>query len=179
MTRASLRALSEAEKMLCSRTISTPLGAMWLVANEDALLVAHFADQKYERDLDANETPGKHAILDLAARELKQYFAGTLTKFETPLGGEGTPFQKKIWKGLCAIPFGETRSYLALAKSVRVDPAAVRAVGMANARNPIAVIVPCHRVIAASGALSGYAGGVDKKKWLLAHEAKQQRLIAS
>ena len=171
--------MQEDEKMLCSRTMATPLGKMWLVANDEALLVAHFAAQKYERELDATETPGKHAILDLAERELKRYFAGKLTKFETPLAGEGTPFQKKIWKGLCAIPFGETRSYLALAKSVRVDPAAVRAVGMANARNPIAVMVPCHRVIAASGALSGYAGGVDKKRWLLDHESKQQRLIAS
>ena len=178
MTRASLRAISEAEKMLCSRTISTPLGKMWLVANDDALLVAHFMDQKYARELDAPETPGKHRVLDLAERELQGYFAGKLDHFATPVAGEGTPFQKKVWKGLCAIPFGETRSYLDLAKKVG-KPSAMRAVGMANARNPIAVIVPCHRVIAASGALSGYAGGVDKKKWLLAHEAKQQRLIAS
>lgn len=167
----------EMKEHLVGRTIATPLGDMWLVANDDALLVAEFTGQKYERPFDLPEHAKKHAILDLAEREFGLYFAGKLKAVTTPLAGMGTPFQKKVWRGLCKIPFGETRSYLELARSVHIDGAAVRAVGMANARNPIAVFVPCHRVIAASGALSGYAGGVEKKKWLLEHEAKQARLF--
>ncbi|MGH7284999.1 MAG: methylated-DNA--[protein]-cysteine S-methyltransferase [Polyangiaceae bacterium] len=166
------------KKILVGRTIPSPLGKIWLVATGDALLVAEFFGQKYERPFELPEHTKKHRVLDLAEREFELYFAGKLTVVRTPLAGMGTPFQKKVWRGLCKIPFGETRSYLELAKSVAIDPAAVRAVGMANARNPIAIFVPCHRVIAASGALSGYAGGVDKKKWLLAHEAKQLPLLA-
>ncbi len=172
-----MRIEESTKKNLAGRTIPSPLGKLWLVANDDALLVAEFFGQKYERPFDLPEHTKRHAVLDLAEREFELYFAGKLKIVTTPLGGIGTPFQKKVWRGLVKIPFGETRSYLELAKSVAIDPAAVRAVGMANARNPIAIFVPCHRVIAASGALSGYAGGVDKKKWLLAHESKQRPLV--
>ena len=122
------------------------------------------------------EHEGKHRILDLAEKDFRDYFAKKLKAPKTPLAGRGTAFQKKVWQGLQRIPHGETRSYGELAKSVG-KPAAVRAVGMANARNPIAILVPCHRVIGANGTLTGYAGGVDRKKWLLEHENVQQTFL--
>jgi methylated-DNA-[protein]-cysteine S-methyltransferase len=105
--------------------------------------------------------------------QLQDYFAGALRKFDLPLSLEGTDFQKRVWAGLLEIPFGETVSYGELARSVG-RPSASRAVGMANGRNPIAVIVPCHRVIGASGSLVGYGGGLDRKVWLLQHEASHR-----
>jgi len=157
---------------LVGRTIHSPLGDIWLVADDDALLVAEFIGQKYERPFDLPEHTKKHRVLDLAERDFRDYFAKKLKEVRTPLAGIGTPFQKKVWQGLSKIPHGETRSYGELAKSVG-KPAAVRAVGMANARNPISILVPCHRVIGANGTLTGYAGGIERKKWLLEHENVQ------
>ena len=102
-------------------------------------------------------------------RQLKLYFTGKLRQFSLPLAGEGTEFQKKVWAALCDVPFGETASYGEIAAAIR-KPTASRAVGMANGRNPISIIVPCHRIIGASGKLVGYGGGLENKKTLLRHE---------
>ncbi len=109
-----------------------------------------------------------------AIAQLEEYFAGTRTDFELELAPEGTDFQRAVWDALAEIPFGETRSYGEIAAAVG-RPKAARAVGMANNRNPIAVIVPCHRVIGAGGDLVGYGGGIDRKVWLLGHERAAER----
>ena len=108
-------------------------------------------------------------MLDAARRQLDAYFAGRRKMFELPLGLEGTPFQLRVWSALLEIPFGETRSYGQLAKAIGIQ-SAMRAVGAANGRNPIAIVVPCHRVIGANGSLTGFGGGLDRKKLLLSLE---------
>ncbi|WP_110665051.1 methylated-DNA--[protein]-cysteine S-methyltransferase [Salinicola halophilus] len=106
-------------------------------------------------------------------RQLQAYFAGELQRFELPLAPRGTDFQQRVWHALATIPWGETRSYRELA--VAIDrPTASRAVGMANGRNPLAIVVPCHRVIGTNGTLTGYAGGLERKRWLLQHEGWRQ-----
>jgi methylated-DNA-[protein]-cysteine S-methyltransferase len=107
--------------------------------------------------------------LPAAARQLQAYFAGKRHEFDLPLRMEGTEFQQRVWQELRRIPFGETRSYGQLAKRLN-NPNGSRAVGLANGRNPIAIIVPCHRVIGADGSLTGFGGGIDRKEWLLSHE---------
>ena len=103
--------------------------------------------------------------------QLQAYFAGELRDFELPLAAEGTPFQQRVWRALCDIPYGETISYGELARRIG-QPTASRAVGLANGQNPISIVVPCHRVIGANGSLTGYGGGLARKRWLLAHESK-------
>lgn len=110
-------------------------------------------------------------MLALAARQLDEYFAGERREFDLPLAPRGTGFQERVWRALLAIPFGVTRSYGELARTIG-RPSASRAVGAANGKNPIAIIVPCHRVIGANGTLTGYGGGLPIKRWLLEHEAK-------
>lgn len=109
--------------------------------------------------------------LPAAARQLKEYFAGQRREFDLPLRMAGTEFQQSVWRELTKIPFGETRSYGQLAKHLN-NPNGSRAVGLANGRNPIAIIVPCHRVIGADGSLTGFGGGLDRKEWLLTHEGQ-------
>lgn len=108
-------------------------------------------------------------VLPLASRQLDEYFAGTRRDFDLPLRLQGTPFQQRVWAVLTEIPYGVTWSYGQLAKRIN-NPNASRAVGLANGRNPISILVPCHRVIGADGSLTGYGGGVERKRWLLAHE---------
>lgn len=115
----------------------------------------------------ASEVPG-------VREQLEQYFAGTRTRFEVDLAPEGTEFQQRVWAALQTIPHSETRSYRWLAEQVG---SVARAVGSANGANPIAILVPCHRVIGADGSLTGYAGGLEAKRWLLEHEARQTRLF--
>ena len=109
--------------------------------------------------------------LPAAARQLKEYFAGKRREFDLPLRMEGTEFQQRVWRELTKIPFGETRSYGQLAKRLN-NPNGSRAVGLANGRNPVAIIVPCHRVIGADGSLTGFGGGIERKEWLLTHEGQ-------
>ena len=116
-------------------------------------------------------------MLALAATQLGEYFAGERRSFDLPLGARGTGFQQLVWRALTQIPCGETWTYGQLAHAIG-RPSASRAVGAANARNPIAIIVPCHRVIGASGELTGYAGGMAAKRWLLEHERARRRMVA-
>jgi len=109
------------------------------------------------------------ALLTRARRQLAEYFARTRTTFDVPLDPAGSAFQRRVWDALRAIPYGTTLSYSELARRLG-DPRATRAVGAANARNPIPIIVPCHRVVGASGQLTGFGGGLDRKRWLLEHE---------
>ncbi|MRX64219.1 methylated-DNA--[protein]-cysteine S-methyltransferase [Maribacter luteus] len=117
-------------------------------------------------------------VLDDAVYQLQEYFEGKRQAFSLTLNPEGTDFQKKVWDALLQIPFGKTISYLQLSKTLG-DPKAIRAVASANGKNPLWIVIPCHRVIGSDGSLTGYAGGIHRKKWLLAHEspAKQQSLF--
>jgi methylated-DNA-[protein]-cysteine S-methyltransferase len=117
----------------------------------------------------------RHPVLRQAARELREYFAGERREFSVPLDFTGTAFQNKVWRALRSIPFGETRSYGELAAEIGA-PKASRAVGAANGRNPIPIILPCHRVIGSSGSLTGFGGGLPMKKQLLAHERTRDQL---
>lgn len=151
---------------LMMMTIDSPLGRLRLVANEGELTGVYLPVQT------APGAPeGRMRVLERAAAQLAEYFAGERREFDVPLGPRGTAFQQRVWGQLGRIPFGETRSYGELAHALG-RPSASRAVGAANGRNPISILVPCHRVIAGSGALTGYAGGLDAKRWLLAHEAR-------
>ena len=146
--------------------LSTPLGWFEITVSEYGVRRAEFVEQK-------GQSRGSHAMLDRAIAQFKAYFTGSLSEFDLPSDAAGTAFQKRVWQQLSRIPFGDTRSYSDIARSLQ-QPTAVRAVGAANGRNPIAVMVPCHRVIGANGSLTGYAGGLSKKAWLLKHESRQQ-----
>jgi methylated-DNA-[protein]-cysteine S-methyltransferase len=161
---------------LKSKTVDTPLGAITLYATNDALVAVYFEDHKKRNPYDAEKITGAHRILDSAERDLRAYFSGKTHDFKTPIALEGTPFQMSVWRGLQQIPFGATWSYSDLAKKIG-KPKAVRAVGMASSKNPISILVPCHRVIGANGSLTGYGGGLENKKWLLDHEASQRSLL--
>lgn len=163
--------------------IDTPLGPMMAICDDTHLYLLEFTVRKnMQRQLERLSkvqkraiVPGRTKVTGQIEGELKAYFDGTLEKFETPLAFTGTDFQKSVWKALCDIPFGQTRSYTELAQAVGNEKA-VRAVASSNANNGLALIVPCHRVIAKGGGLGGYAGGVEKKDWLLAHESGERLL---
>ncbi|MAD75376.1 MAG: cysteine methyltransferase [Rheinheimera sp.] len=146
------------------QTIDSPLGDMQIFANEQGLLRVTLG--KIVATPDASS-----ALTRLAAEQLEQYFYGDLTTFTLPLAATGTPFQQQVWQALCQLPYGTTCSYASIADSI-AKPKAVRAVGAANGRNPLAIVVPCHRVIGANGSLTGYAGGLRNKAWLLQHEQR-------
>ena len=153
----------------------SPIGALALIADDVALRGVYFEQSRHGGPPDAARK-GANKIIDETRRQLDAYFAGRRKAFDLPLGAEGTDFQKKVWKALSRIPFGETRSYGEIAAVVGA-PAASRAVGAANGRNPIPVIVPCHRVIGANGSLTGFGGGMDRKRFLLALEGRQPELL--
>ena len=157
--------------MLAHIVIDTPLGKTKLVATDSALVAILLPGQ--HKPLDSREAQG-HPLLLRAARELREYFAGKRRDFTVPIAPQGTPFQQRVWSELARIPYGQHRSYGDLATSLG-KPAAARAVGRANALNPLAIVLPCHRVIGKDGSLTGFAGGIDKKRWLLAHEARNPR----
>ena len=150
-------------------TIATPLGALLLARTEQGLAGAWVEGKKdHPGVLDAPERPDD-PLLSAAAAQLQAYFTGASAGFELPLTFHGTPFQRSVWQALCGIAAGSTRSYTEIAQQVGA-PRAVRAVGAAIAKNPLSVIVPCHRVIGRSGALTGYAGGMHRKRALLTLE---------
>lgn len=148
--------------------ISSPLGELLLTGDGSSLTTLAMHNQKYSAQPQANWRRDDMAFT--AAREqLAAYFAGELHTFDLPLAPVGTAFQRTVWQALLDIPFGHTESYGGLAQ--RIDnPRASRAVGLANGHNPIAIIIPCHRVIGANGSLTGYGGGIERKRWLLNHE---------
>ena len=145
-------------------TLESPVGRLRLVACAEGITEITFGAGAAR----SAEAPG-HPLLQRAAAQLAEYFAGSRQEFELPLAAAGTPFQRAVWKELRTIGFGVTCSYAELARSLG-KPSAARAVGAANGQNPIAIVVPCHRVVGADGALTGYAGGLPAKRWLLDHE---------
>ncbi|GAK86384.1 methylated-DNA-protein-cysteine methyltransferase [Vibrio ponticus] len=145
--------------------IDTPLGKMTLQANQYGLLGAWFETQTTQPN-ELGVRDDEFALLYETKTQLDEYFAGIRNQFELPLAAQGTAFQTQVWQALTTIPFGETWSYQQLADAID-NPKAVRAVGLANGKNPISIIVPCHRVIGKSGKLTGYAGGVERKAALL------------
>ena len=154
----------------------SPVGPLLLAGNQDALHVLAFGVGTRPREIDATWRPDVKGVLGPIRKELDQYFAGRLQRFATPVAFSGTQFQNMVWQELTRIPYGETISYLELAK--RIDnPKAVRAVGLANGANPIAIVVPCHRVIGSNGSLTGFGGGLPTKRALLELEKGQRTLL--
>jgi len=157
--------------MMSSLTIETPLGAMLLAASDTGLTGAWFAGQRYfPPAAGAWPVASGHRWLDRARAQVDAYFAGQLRTFDVPLDLQGTPFQQRVWRALCEIPYATTTTYGDLARLV-AGVTSTRAVGAAVGRNPISIIVPCHRVIGRDGSLTGYAGGLDRKTALLGLEA--------
>ena len=162
---------------LAYKMIHSPVGNLKLVASDKGLVAILWQNEKLSRvPLNELVEDTVHPILLDTERELGEYFAGKRRTFSVPLDMRGTSFQKNVWQALLAIPFGETRSYGQLAKQLG-NPQAMRAVGAANGRNPISIIVPCHRVIGSSGKLTGFAGGLETKAYLLNLEESGARLF--
>ncbi|MGY0615089.1 methylated-DNA--[protein]-cysteine S-methyltransferase [Vibrio sp. FJH11] len=148
--------------------ITSPLGMVTIQANSHGLLGIWFETCTTKPD-DLGVRDDHHPILTQTERQLGEYFSGLRNEFELPLAATGTDFQHQVWHALTTIPYGETWSYQDIADAIG-NPKAVRAVGMANGKNPISIVVPCHRVIGKSGKLTGYAGGIERKQRLLALE---------
>lgn len=148
-------------------TIETPVGFLELKSDEEALLSVSFINQF---NLNCAEQPD---ILNEAAKQLQEYFKGERKIFDLKLKPDGTQFQQKTWELVKNVPYGKTVSYLDIAK-LSGSEKNTRAVGLANGKNPIPIIIPCHRVIGTSGKLTGYAGGMERKQWLLQHELKHE-----
>ncbi|HEX6981620.1 MAG TPA: methylated-DNA--[protein]-cysteine S-methyltransferase [Balneolaceae bacterium] len=144
---------------------SSPVGILHLTANDEWLTAAHFSDEKPGTSAHQSD----HAVIQQAVRQLDEYFEGRRTTFDLPLAPAGTDFQQSVWTKLQEISFGQTITYGELAERLG-DMNKVRAVGKANGQNPIPVIIPCHRVIGADNKLVGYAGGIERKRYLLQHE---------
>ncbi len=165
--------------MICLKHIDTPVGKMRIGATDEGICLFDF---QYRKSIDSIMSrieqisgdkfgEGGHPHFMLLEQQIGEYFGGTRREFDLPLHLLGTPFQKSVWQGLLNIPYGETRSYKQ--QSIFLgDEKAIRAVAGANGQNGIAIIIPCHRVIGEDGSLTGYGGGLQRKKWLLAHERK-------
>ena len=150
--------------------LDSPVGPLTLVARGDALAGLYMVDHKHVKVALGERVPADAVpVLRETIRQLTEYFEHRRTAFDLPLTSSGTPFQQAVWAELARIPFGETRAYADLARALD-RPQAFRAVGTANGRNPISIIVPCHRVVGRDGTLHGYGGGVRVKEWLLEHE---------
>ena len=167
MTNASHRA----GKTCVSKTTRTPVGVLTLIASNDGLAAILWENDKaagrVRRDVVGEDA--KHPVLRETELQLAEYFAGRRKAFDLTLDFVGTQFQKRVWRALLTIPFGETRTYAQIARQIG-HPRAVRAVGAANGRNPISIVAPCHRVIGSNGALTGFAGGLAVKEQLLRFE---------
>ncbi|MWJ27535.1 methylated-DNA--[protein]-cysteine S-methyltransferase [Halomonas sp. ZH2S] len=141
----------------------SPIGLLQLRATDQGITHIDYVENELE-------PVRSHPLLERCKTQLEEYFTGRRQHFDIPLAAAGTPFQQRVWAQLSAIPYGTTCSYSAIAARLQ-QPTAARAVGMANSRNPIVIVVPCHRVIGGNGSLTGYAGGLPRKQWLLHHEA--------
>jgi methylated-DNA-[protein]-cysteine S-methyltransferase len=150
---------------LYSKTINSPIGFLRLTSDNQRLKSILFVDEEIDNELSLP------AILDKAARQMNEYFEGKRFRFDLDLEIEGTSFQQKVWKLIKSVSYGKTKTYGDLARELKSSDFS-RAVGMANGRNPLPIIIPCHRIIGNNGKLMGYSGGLEKKKWLLIHEQK-------
>ena len=168
---------SQQEQLILINRLTTPLGPMFICATTQGICLLEFVERKkletelkdLQRLLKARIIVGENEHIQQAKKELEAYFAGTLQRFEVPLHTPGTTFQQTAWQALATIPYGQTVSYKEQAQQLN-KPTAVRAVASANGANRVAIILPCHRVVGADGALRGYAGGLERKRWLLEHE---------
>lgn len=159
-------------KRYVSKLVVTPVGQLKLVATEHGLAAILWENDNPRRVPLSNVVEdARHPILLDAERQLQEYFAGQRKEFALPLDCEGTEFQRRVWNALLTIPYGQTRSYAQIAEQIG-NPAAVRAVGAANGRNPLSIVAPCHRVVGSNGALTGFAGGLAVKAQLLAMEGQ-------
>ncbi len=170
--------IKSVSKSLSAAKMKSPVGYLLITAHANGICSVEFLDEKekvksFLSDKRKNSDANEH--LKKCIRQLEEYFAGTRTDFELSLSPSGTDFQKKVWKKLLDINFGETKSYKQLAIEVG-DVKSIRAVGTANGANPIAIIVPCHRVIGSNNSLVGYGGGLQRKKWLLDFERKNSKV---
>jgi methylated-DNA-[protein]-cysteine S-methyltransferase len=152
-----------------SARLETPIGTIGLAASDAGLRRVYFDGARVEPE-------GASPVLDEAARQLESYFAGDLIDFDLPLDLGGTDFQRRCWLALATIPYGQTVSYGEQARRLGLGPAAARAVGAANGQNPLPLVLPCHRVVGADGSLTGFGGGLDRKRFLLEHEGALLRL---
>ena len=159
------------------RIVESPVGLLTLAGVGSTLMHLRMTKQSHEPDR-SHWTPADPGAFTGTVEQLDAYFAGTLTEFDVDLDVAGTPFQRRVWTALQAIPYGETRTYGQIADQIG-SPGASRAVGLANGRNPVSIIVPCHRVIGSNGGLTGYGGGLDRKKTLLALEKTALEKAAS
>jgi methylated-DNA-[protein]-cysteine S-methyltransferase len=160
-------ALNETTMRHVSKRIDSPVGRLTVVATGAGIAAVLWqGDRPHRVRVDLGVEDDRNPLLLETERQLSEYFAGRRREFSVPLDVAGTPFQQRVWEALRTIPFGETRSYGQIAAQIR-HPEAVRAVGAANARNPVSIITPCHRVIGATGKLTGFAGGLDVKARLL------------
>ena len=154
------------------KVMRSPVGALTLVATEQGLAAILWENERAGRvNVDLEHEDRRHPVLIEAERQLGEYFDGRRTAFTLTLDVVGTDFQRQVWQALLTIPFGETRSYAEIARQIG-RPKAVRAVGAANGRNPLSIVAPCHRVIGTNGRLTGFAGGLDTKAFLLALEGR-------
>lgn len=153
----------------------SPVGTLTIVASDEAVRAVLWPNERPGR-VTINEQVhlGTNDVADQARRELDEYFAGARTRFDVPVSIIGTDFQRAVWRALTTITYGTTRSYGSLAENIG-KPSAARAVGAATGLNPVSIIVPCHRLIGTNGSMTGFAGGLDAKRWLLQHEQDQLR----
>ena len=151
-------------------TLASPLGELLLTADDEGLTGLYLQGQKYGPEVQPDWCRDAGAF-HAASEQLAAYFDGGLRTFDLALSPRGTEFQQRVWRALLEVRFGHTESYASLARRINA-PTACRAVGHANGRNPISIIVPCHRLLGTNGSLTGYAGGIERKRWLLAHEKR-------
>jgi methylated-DNA-[protein]-cysteine S-methyltransferase len=168
--------IATAQSTAAMSTMESPIGTLTLTVENEVLTGVHMHDQRHAPVLSPAIERNDAALAPFVA-QLQAYFAGELTAFELPIQLRGTEFQRRVWASLQEIPYGETISYGELARWVG-KPSASRAVGLANGRNPVAIVVPCHRVIGADGSLTGYGGGLERKVWLLEHEGARSPAVA-
>ncbi len=161
--------------MRAHTVVDSPVGPLTLVALDGAL-AGLYMDRQLYRPEEATFGDRDPSLFDAATGQLEEYFAGRRTVFDLPLALVGTPFQRAVWEALLEVPFGETVTYGELARRIGRPPSSARAVGMANGHNPISVIVPCHRVVGSTGSLTGYGGGIERKRHLLDFERGVARL---
>src|SRR3954454_4300568 len=161
--------MNERTEPLLYTTLDSPIGELLLVGDGEALRGLHIQDGPRRSSIGSSWRRADEPFA-AASDQLDEYFAGERVDFALPAEGAGTAFQRRVWRALREIPYGETISYGELARRIG-QPSAVRAVGMANGRNPISIVVPCHRVIGADGTLTGYGGGIERKRFLLELEA--------